>query len=503
MSFSFDPAAVILQRQPRAFAPLEPYLIIASAPMAAPRSRSEDDPDTMSNDCEESHQDEQQATLEDMPAEMINAIFSYLRPHDLTKLAQVSKKYREITQSSLWRSIELHRQDAHHEAFGLSTQKNICRSYLDDQLHNPWAYRVPGGADLVFDHRNAKFGTAVRKLFRSAGKSRAWIRLAPFVQHLCLTVTHKSPPQIWDMILSLSNLATLEVIGEFSASNEGPPGATNLREPKAQKIRDVRLRGYIPAQFVSQLWKASASSVICLDLGALEPPKLHDAEGEELEWQQELGHPLYVAPRGLLCLGEDNAPSFSSLTHLLLCKRGSFDGPPDMSEDEDFEIREDDAHEVKQLKEWAALLSSVRSTIVELTLEQRPVYLEYLLYTEMEISPDDTTSFCPMLHSFDSLFYRHILKSVFDDGKAWPKFEKLTLRGINLIEFEKEAGETLDVFTKRALPGVTVKNIPGNYMFFNTRKGTIMNQHGADGLKTHIGPSNGNNEWDDLWYMFD
>jgi hypothetical protein len=457
----------------------------------------------MSNDCKELHQNEQQATLDDMPAEMINAIFSYLWTHDLTKLARVSKKYRDITQSSLWRSIELHRQDAHHEAFGLSTQKSIRRSYLDDQLHNPWVYRVPGGADLAFDHRNAKFSTAIRRIFRSAGKSRAWTRLAPLVHHLCLTVTHKSPPQIWDAILSLPNLSTLEVIGEYSANNEGPPVATNLREPKAQKIRDVRLRGYIPADFVSQLWKASASSVVCLDLGALEPPNLYEGDAEEMELQQELGHPLYVAPRGLLCLGEGGAPSFSSLTHLLLCKRGSFDGPPDMSEDEDFEIREDDAHEVKQFKEWAAFLNSVRSTVVEVTLELRPVYLEYLLYTELEIYADDLTEFCPFLHSFDSLFYRHILSSVFDDGKAWPSLEKLTLRGINLNGFEEETGETLDVFTKRVIPGVTVQNISGNYMFFNTRKGTIMNQYGADGLKPHIGPSHGNDEWDDLWYMFD
>jgi hypothetical protein len=468
--------------------------------MAAPRGRSENDPDTSSNHCEQVHQNEQQVTLDDMPAEMINAIFSHLRPHDLTKMARVSKKYREITQSSLWRGIELHRQDAHHETFGLPTQNNICRSYLDDQLLNPWAYRGLGGADLAFDHRNAKFGAAVKKLFRSAGKSQAWTRLAPFVQHLCLTVTHKSPPHIWAMILSLPNLATLEVIGEYCPhTNAGPPGAANLREPKARNIRDVRLRGYIPAQFVLQLWKASASSVVFLDLGALEPPKLHEGDDDEMELQHQLGHPLYLAPRGLLCLNQGSAPSFDSLTHLLLCKRGDFDGPPDMSEDEDFEIREDEAHEVKQLKEWASLLSSVRSTVVEVVLEQRPVYLEYLLYHGIEISPSDTTSFCPGFHSFDSLFYRHILKAVFDTGKAWPKLRKLTLRGINLIGFEEETGEALDDFNKRALPGVTVEEMPGNYMFFNTRKGTILNQHGADGLKPHLETPHDDDEWDELW----
>jgi hypothetical protein len=170
-----------------------------------------------------------------------------------------------------------------------------------------------------------------------------------------------------------------------------------------------------------------------------------------------------------------------------------------MSEDEDFEIREDEAHEVKQLKEWASLLSSVRSTVVEVVLEQRPVYLEYLLYHGIEISPSDTTSFCPGFHSFDSLFYRHILKAVFDTGKAWPKLRKLTLRGINLIGFEEETGEALDDFNKRALPGITVEEMPGNYMFFNTRKGTILNQHGADGLKPHLETPHDDDEWDELW----
>jgi hypothetical protein len=471
--------------------------------MAAPRSKSEHDPDTTSNNCGQVRQNEQQVALDDMPAEMINAIFSHLRPRDLTKLARVSKRYREITQSSLWRSIELHRQDAHHETFGLPTQNNICHSYLDDQLLDPWAYRGLGGADLAFDHHNAKFGAAVKKLFRTAGKSQAWTRLAPFVQHLCLTVTHKSPPQIWNTMLSLPNLAMLEVIGEYSTTNEGPPGAANLREPKARQIRDVRLRGYIPVQFVLQLWKASASSIVCLDLGALEPPKLHEGNDEELELQQELGHPLYVAPRGLLCLGQGSAPSFDSLTHLLLCKRGDLDGPPDMSEDEDLGIREEKPHEVKQLKEWASLLSSVRSTVVEVVLEQRPVYLEeYLLYHEMEITSSDMTSFCPWLHSFDSLFYRHILKAVFDDGKAWPKLRKLTLRGINLIGFEEEIGEALDDFNKRVLPGVMVEEIPGNYMFFNTHKGTILNQHGADGLKPHLEAPYDDDAWNDFWPLF-
>jgi hypothetical protein len=188
------------------------------------------------------------------------------------------------------------------------------------------------------------------------------------------------------MILSLPNLTTVEIIGEYSPNNEGPSGAARLREPNARKVRDVRLRGYVPAKFVSEMCKASTSNIVYLDSGALEPLKQYHGDAEEMEWQEELGYLIYVAPRGLLWLKQFSAPSFSSLTHILLCKRGSFDGPPEMSEKEDAEVFEDTDHEVEQLKEWASLLFSIRSTVVEIVLEQRPVYLEYLVHHGLEIS---------------------------------------------------------------------------------------------------------------------
>ncbi|KAF2823579.1 hypothetical protein CC86DRAFT_372511 [Ophiobolus disseminans] len=452
--------------------------------------------------------DANETCLDSLPAEMINAILEDLRPHDLTKLARVSTKYRDIVQYVLWRSIELHRQDAHHECFGLSSQDLVRRAYLDGQLVDPWSYRGINGVDYDFDRCNTKFGTAVRKLYRTAGKSQAWMRLSPFVVHLCLTATHKSPPQIWDMILSLANLTSVEVVGEFAPNSKGPPQPASLREPGARKVRNIRLRGYIPAKFVLQMCKASASSITSLDLGVLEMPKEYIRDAEEMELQDDLGFPLHLAPRGILWFA--NGPTspttmFSSLTHLLLCKRGEFDGPPDMSEEEDFEIRQDEGHELNELKQWASLLRSVRSTLVELVLEQRPVYLSYLLDPGMgmEISPHDPTSFCPILNVFDAAFYKQILKPVFDDGgETWPKLKKLTLRGINMHGFETEANETFQAFADRALPGVVVQEVPGNYMFFNTRNGIVLNQEGgADGLKPHLDPNTDPHRDDELDFL--
>lgn len=101
---------------------------------------------------------------------------------------------------------------------------------------------------------------------------------------------------------------------------------------------------------------ASASTITSFDLGILEPPKAYLGEADEMEMEMEMemhefqGYPLYVAPRRFLWLADTPSPLLSSLTRLLLCKRGQFDGPPDMSEDGDFEIREEEGYELMELK---------------------------------------------------------------------------------------------------------------------------------------------------------
>lgn len=145
--------------------------------------------------------------LDDLPAELIDNIIEHVPPYDLTKLACVSKKYQELAQSALWRSIELHRQDAHDHQFGLSTA--VKRSYLDEKTDDPWSYRDLDGKDTKFTHHNTTFMNIVRSFYGSAGVSETWNRLSGFVRHLCLTITADSPIQVWDMILSLPQLVDL------------------------------------------------------------------------------------------------------------------------------------------------------------------------------------------------------------------------------------------------------------------------------------------------------
>lgn len=423
-------------------------------------------------------------SLSDLPAEMVNDILGYLRPHDLTTLAQCSTKWRDIAESLLWHSIELHRQDAHHEPYGLSTQQDIPRSYLDEELREPRFYRAGGFWDFDFEKRNAKFGTAIRQLFRTAGKSKAWTRLAPIVRHMCITVTHKSPNSIWDMILSLPNLTTVEITGECSPDHHLPPRPASLRSPNATKVRSVRLRGYIPANFVEEICMASAGTMISLDLAALEPPKEVSSNAEEIEALKDMGEYFYAAPQGILWLNQPVTSLFTSLTHLLLCKNGDFDGHLERYAAEGMEVN--GVYDRAELRQWQMLLHAVRATLVEILLEQRPIHFVEILSHRLEFSVNDETEYCPNCNRFDQRFCDQILHATFDDGKAWPKLQKLTLRGLNLVGFEYEYRETLSEFAERVLPGVQFVEKKGHYMFYNPDTGTIENLGGVDGMKPQL-----------------
>jgi hypothetical protein len=157
-----------------------------------------------------------------------------------------------------------------------------------------------------------------------------------------------------------------------------------------------------------------------------------------------------------------------------------------MSEEEDSETRDDPEHEILELAQWGSLLRAVRSTAVEIVLEHRPVYLDYLLDWDPSISPHDDVDMSP-----GPQFRQMVVKSAFAE-EDWPNLEQLTFRGMapSGHDFSEAAERTehLKDFAAKMLPGVKVNQVPGDCMFFHKRKGTILNQYGADGLKAHLEP---------------
>ncbi|KAF2030341.1 hypothetical protein EK21DRAFT_112062 [Setomelanomma holmii] len=420
------------------------------------------------------------APLDTLPTELINEVITYLRPHHLTKLARVSKRYRDFAQAALWRNIELHRQDAHDDYYAMNAFLDCPRAWFDDELRDPWSYRDKYARDRVFERHNAKFGTAVRNLYRTADQSQHWMVIATYVRHLCLTITHKSPPCIWDMMLSLPNLSTLEAIGQIDASGQSPPPCTFVREAKADKVHVIRLRGYIPAAFVLAMCEISVNSIRTLDLGLLDPPVNNQVERSPgAMWTAH-----YFAPRGPLWFPDVEVPCFTFLTHLHLCKPGHMTGGPDSWMEA---YPEDEEHNKSELKNWTALIHAARRSLIELRLEQRPArHADWIMGEEM--SPHSQTNFN---HSFipkDGDFIHHLLEIVFAADVVFPALKRLMIRGVNLLNIEDELGDTLEGFLSKRLPGVDVDDRDGYHMFVSGMTGAVVGWQNLDGLLPHLDP---------------
>jgi hypothetical protein len=425
-------------------------------------------------------------SLVDIPPESFIFINSYLQPTYLTKLALVSKRYRDTAEDALWKDIELHRQDPHHDksALSLSTYRRTNRAYLDSKLDETGPYRTESGHDFDFERRNGHFGTVIRNNYQS----QHWERLSCFTRRICLTVTHKSPKVIWNAILSFPTLISVEIIGEANVDLNGqflgPPKTNKLGYPLAQNVRDIRLRGYIPSEFVVALCQARLPYLRSLDLGILEYPKKDQSrKSDELEGLFKGTN--FTAPRSVLWFSPTTM-SLGSLTHLHLCKLGTIESPLEHpSRKRYFLIEEDVPHDITELRQWATLLKTVRHNIVELMLEQRRV-LGRRKYCAFGMPSGENVHFLSgdEAEKRETIFFR-FMKDMFGNGCQWPKLKRLTFCGFNLDGpgFREEFGEDFEAFASRALPGVLAKHEYGRFMTYSTKNGAIVNRPGVDGLR--------------------
>jgi len=307
-------------------------------------------------------------------------------------------------------------------------------------------------------------------MYASNGKSEAWGRIKKLTRHLCLTVTHESPPEIWNMILSLPNLRTIEVIGEYSEDPKGPPTALGLlQKPAATKVQNVRLRGYVPVEFVSAICRASASTIVSLDLGILEEPQLFEPDEEEETNDWRTRRRTYYIPSGDMRHLEVNWPSLTRLTHLLLCKPGPFDLPVDIPEEEEERysgMLQDLEKEAAEMKQWASLLRSIRLTAVEVVLEHRAILRSSHVMDE-DVSIRKVLVDSPL----DIRFREDVVENVFAEG--WPKLKTLIFRGMGSSLMEPE--ESIEELVKDKLPRTLSKNVCRSYMFVDTSQGSALN----------------------------
>ncbi|KAF2186922.1 hypothetical protein K469DRAFT_705452 [Zopfia rhizophila CBS 207.26] len=405
-----------------------------------------------------------------LPSELFFRVTTFLRHHDLTVLTRVSRKFHEIIQPLLWTKIELHRPSfhedyAHKELRGEEEAMN--RPYQLDST--TWRPENKWKMDMEWEPKLTEF-ISIFEEDTMADRARAR-HLASMTRWLCLTVVpylddrHKR--DVWNALAMFTNLEYLEVSAFWSSDNEVVP--LKLDTPPMSKLRTVKLRGYVPADFVRHVCQ-NAPGITELQLALLDapigsslydnrknpPPKAH-AEDYEGMTEQELDalddvenfeSEECVAPRPLACLNSGIISRLTSLTCLYLCR-------PSKAKDFDNEYAFHDIYvsvpaDKRALYEWAALIRATRSTLVHLTFDQRPV--------GDENEPDGTRNTEFMVYYCHGPGYQRfvdIVLPVLLEDDAWP-----ALRSIHLFGFEtdgRDISKYIPNYTGRIHRGVDLK----------------------------------------------
>ncbi|KAJ7308600.1 hypothetical protein DFH08DRAFT_823886 [Mycena albidolilacea] len=217
----------------------------------------------------------------------------------------------------------------------------------------------------------------------------------------------------------------------------------SMDHPPLDKLRTVRLRGYLPKEFVRYVCQG-ATGITDLELALLDRPigssnyanerqnpppgwKHIESEVDGDAWldgededtasdkdsdAEDYEHEECVAPRALPTLldsGIDLAAHFSSLTRLTL-------------------LRPAESYPGLDMQEWAALIRATRGTLEHLVLDQRP------FGEEIETDATGDTEFLvryPYGPGYER-FVEHGLPVLLEENAQWPNLESIRLYGFDV-----------------------------------------------------------------------
>lgn len=216
----------------------------------------------------------------DLPPELLLNIATQLRHHDLSHLVCVSKRFHALVERLIWRDIELH---ACHKS---PSKQRLCMLPLEPR--DPGAMDSLRKSDEDAAWTTGKFLCTCNNL--RTKNCKRWRRLAPTVRSLCLTVdglgNHEWGPagymrgiedntlNAWNVLLEFPNIERLEVIATDWSQYDNPDSDwIPIYNPGAalSTIKHLRLRGYIPAQWLDTI---RATNIEWLDYGVLDLPEV-------------------------------------------------------------------------------------------------------------------------------------------------------------------------------------------------------------------------------------
>jgi hypothetical protein len=386
-------------------------------------------------------------------------------------------------------------QRSYHRPRGVSNWDNLRTG--DPYGNSEVAY-------LEKDHgRKAELFLGIFSKGATAVEKKRAEHLASLVRWLCLPVNQayaassdrftqnlrKNGP--WNAISMLQSLEYLEISAYWRPPRNFEP--FEAPEELMSKLQTLKLRGYVPAEFV-QFVCANASSIANLQLGVINnpigsanisgrenPPPPVDSEDEDAE---DFADAENIAPRPLTCLSPQIISKFSSLTNLYLCRPSEGAYPDHDAYCEVYTSRKSDT---SVLHEWASLLRVARATLTRITFDQRIV--------AEENAPDgnDSANFVEEYCNGNGYqrFVEIVLPVLLEEAK-WPALKSIWLFGFE-AEDARNRKRSVDLVRKlgeRFGEGVQICNGSGRWMLIWDDSGEI--QPGGDVLDSTV-----DCEWED------
>ncbi|KAF7350842.1 hypothetical protein MSAN_01646200 [Mycena sanguinolenta] len=375
--------------------------------------------------------------------------------HDLTVLMRVNKSLCRLVEPMLYSKVELH-PPGYHEYYAFPSEMDT----IPPEPRNYWTKASVYDALDGLDEIHAAYKTeSFMKLFDDSddGHSRARREaLAKYVRVLCLELPlDNSDEDVADplgILASFQNLTHLELTMNWAyqqeISNKVVRDFLAKSRPPLESLRTLRLRGYLPKEFVQYLCRGT-TSISDLELAVLDrpigsslaydrrnPPRKRKSEGYEDEDEdddeddtaedsdaEDFEHEECIAPRALATLGDvDLTRQFASLTRLRLCR------PAESQRGGVKDVYVSVVSDIAILKEWAALIRATRSTLEHLVLDQRPFAEEI----ELDSTGDEEFLRAYAYGPGYDRFVEHALPALIEDGAEWPRLKSVHLHGFDV-----------------------------------------------------------------------
>lgn len=328
-----------------------------------------------------------------LPNELLDNIAAHLSLDGLTRISRTCRHLNHIAEPLFFREIELHPQFCHTDLLTACEDDvdvdSDCEDVNDHGGDSDHGNDSKPEAQLLSD-KSPRFGRISHDRFRlyhntmddALNKSLAffrycdrlrkddrqrWLSLARRVHRVCVTIDmpqrldgHQAPDW-WNTLLSFPNLDSLNIIARWTGRTPPLHNPTKDNPTSFARLRHLRLRGYVPQNFVSQILSGPDTRLDTLNLALLAPSTRAPRRGRQA-WPPPLPSP-FLQPAHL-------SASLSALTSLHLTM-------PTTGANLTGRVGNRYLAHVPQrshfLREWATLIDRNRRTLSSLTLDLRSV----------------------------------------------------------------------------------------------------------------------------------